>query len=169
MWCTLYVVKAMSTPLILGDDFTDQYSISVICQEGSCTIEFGDSNQRMPVNNSVSPPFLDEDGHAFKLHVLNSSAKSTHQRNQRFKHKLNSGNMTGMYDLPLKLLFTLKLPSQYPFLPISLLAWTAYMLRRSSQLIGTPTTSTCSLTLWFSRLILTCTLQIFLPLLSLFK
>ena len=82
-----YVVKGMSTPLILGNDFTDQYSISVIRQEGSCTIEFGDSNQRMAVNNSVSPPFLDKDGHTFKLYVLNSSAKSTHQKNQRFKHK----------------------------------------------------------------------------------
>ena len=38
-----YVVKGMSTPLILGNDFADQYSISVIRQEGSCTIEFGDS------------------------------------------------------------------------------------------------------------------------------
>ena len=65
----------------------DQYLISVIRQEGSCTIEFGDTNRRMPVNNSVSPPFLDEDGHTFKLHVLNSSAKSTHQKNQRFKCK----------------------------------------------------------------------------------
>ena len=80
-----YVVKGMSTPLILGNDFADQYSISVIRQEGSCAIEFGDSNRRMPVNNSVSPPFLDEDGHTFKLRVLNSSAKSTHRNNQRFK------------------------------------------------------------------------------------
>ena len=49
-----YEVKGMSTPLILGNDFADQYSILVICQEGSWMIEFGDSNQRMPVNNSVS-------------------------------------------------------------------------------------------------------------------
>ena len=28
-----YVVKGMSTPLILGHDFADQYSISVILQE----------------------------------------------------------------------------------------------------------------------------------------
>ena len=73
-----YVVEGMSTPLILGNDFTDQYLISVIHQEGSCTIEFGDSNRRMPVNSSVSSPFLDENGHTFKLRVLNSSAKSTH-------------------------------------------------------------------------------------------
>ena len=66
-----YVVKGMSTLLILGNDFMDQYSISVIHQEGSCTIEFGDSN-------SVSPLFLDEDGHTFKCRVLNSSAKFTH-------------------------------------------------------------------------------------------
>ena len=72
-----YVVKGMSTPLILGNDFADQYSISVIHQEGSCMIEFGDSNCRMPVNNSVSLPFLDKDGHTFKLHVPNSSVKST--------------------------------------------------------------------------------------------
>ena len=82
-----YVVKGMSTPLILGNDFANQYSLLVIHQEESCAIEFGDSNQRMPVNNSVSPPFLDEDGHTFKLRVLNSSAKSTHQKNQRFKRK----------------------------------------------------------------------------------
>jgi len=68
-----YVVKGMSTPFILGNDFADQYSISVIRQEGTCFIEFGDSDQRMPVNNSVSPPFINEEGHVFKLRVLNSS------------------------------------------------------------------------------------------------
>ena len=82
-----YVVKDMSTPIILGNDFADQYSISVIGQEWSCMIEFGDSDRRMPMNNSVSPPFLDKVGHTFKLHVLNSSAKSTHRKNQRFKCK----------------------------------------------------------------------------------
>src|ERR1700691_548113 len=39
-----YVVKGMSTPFILGNDFTDQYSISVIWKEGTCFIEFGDSD-----------------------------------------------------------------------------------------------------------------------------
>src|ERR1700685_1956 len=41
----------------------------------------------MPVNNSVSPPFIDEEGHTFKLHVLNSSTQSIHRKNQRFKWK----------------------------------------------------------------------------------
>ncbi len=82
-----YVVKGMSTPFILGNDFADQYSISVIRQEGSCFVEFGDSNRKMAVNNSISPPFLDEEGHTFKLRVLKSSTQFTHRRNQRFKRK----------------------------------------------------------------------------------
>src|ERR1700683_5518775 len=82
-----YVVKGMSTPFILGNDFADQSSILVIQQEGACFIEFGDSDQRMPVNNLVSPPFINEDGHAFKLRVLNSSTQSIHRKNQRFKRK----------------------------------------------------------------------------------
>ena len=68
-----YVVKGMSTPFILGNDFTDQYSILVIWKE------------RMPVNNSVSPPFIDEEGHTFKLRILSSSTRSMHRKNQRFK------------------------------------------------------------------------------------
>src|SRR6267378_4588025 len=59
-----YVVKGMSTPFILGNDFADQYTISVIRQEGSCFIEFGDLDRKMPVNNSISPLFLNEEGHA---------------------------------------------------------------------------------------------------------
>ena len=59
----------------------------MIWQEGFCFIEFGDSDQRMPVNNLVSPPFIDEEGHTFKLRVLNSSTRSIHWKNQKFKRK----------------------------------------------------------------------------------
>jgi len=59
--------QGMTSPFILGNDFADQYSISVIRQEGGCNLEFGDSGRRMVVENSVSPPFTDEDGHAFKV------------------------------------------------------------------------------------------------------
>ena len=131
----------MSTPLILENDSVDQCSISVICQDGSCLIECGDSNQRMLVNNSVSPPFLDEDGHAFKLCVLNSSAKFTHRKNQRFKCKTKFRKNDKNVQSATKIVIPLKLLSQYPFLPTSLLAQIAYMLRRSSQLIEMLTTS----------------------------
>jgi hypothetical protein len=74
----VYLAKGMSTPLILRNDFVDQYSISVILQEESRFKEFGDSGQRMPMNNSVSHLFLDEDGHAFKLCILKTAAQPNH-------------------------------------------------------------------------------------------
>jgi hypothetical protein len=57
----------MTSPFILGNDFADQYSIPVIRQEGGYNLEFGESGRRMVVENSISPPFTDEDGHSFKV------------------------------------------------------------------------------------------------------
>src|SRR6202040_1786527 len=56
-----YVVKGMSTPMILGTDFADQYRISMIRSEGNCSLEFGNPRRRVSVENSVSPPFTDEE------------------------------------------------------------------------------------------------------------
>jgi len=85
----------------------------VIRQEGSCFVEFGDSNRKMAVNNSISPPFLDEEGHAFKLHVLKSSTQSTHRKNQRFSERQNSGKVTKNIWSAVKIVIPPKLPSQY--------------------------------------------------------
>lgn len=64
-----YVVKGMTTPLILGNDFTDQYSLSLKQMEGTTFLEFGDSGRTLDVNNSTSPHlnFIDEEGHIFKV------------------------------------------------------------------------------------------------------
>jgi hypothetical protein len=67
-----YVVKGMSTLFILGNDFADQYSISILCIDGGTQPELGESGQRMMVENSVLPSFMDEDGHVFKIKVLNT-------------------------------------------------------------------------------------------------
>ena len=40
-----YVVKGMTSPLILGNDFADQYSLSVKQMEGRTFLEFGDSGR----------------------------------------------------------------------------------------------------------------------------
>ena len=73
-----YIVKGMSAPFILGNDFTDQYSISLLREDGQSTLLFGKSGRTKKVHNTITSNFLNEDGHAFKLRVLNSSAKSTH-------------------------------------------------------------------------------------------
>ena len=87
-----YVVKGMSTPFILGNDFAAQYSISVLRRDGESELELGESGRRIKVETSISLPFLDDEGHTFKIRYLRtspglSSKKGTHQKNQKFKHK----------------------------------------------------------------------------------
>ena len=60
-----YIIKGMSAPFILGNDFTDQYSISLLREEGESTLLFEKSGQSKKVHNSVTSTFLDEDGHVF--------------------------------------------------------------------------------------------------------
>jgi hypothetical protein len=72
-----YVVKGMSTPYILGSDLANQYSISVLWNEGLSSVLFGSSGQQVPVNNSTSSPSLDKDGHAFRIHVQSDLTNRT--------------------------------------------------------------------------------------------
>lgn len=88
-----YVVKGMSTPFILGNDFADQFSISVMRNEGKSHLLFGDSSRQMQVDNSTSPSMLDEDGHAFKVNVTPVAPgiklqRALHRKKLK-KHKYN--------------------------------------------------------------------------------
>jgi hypothetical protein len=49
-----YVVKGMSAPFILGNDFSDQYNFSVIREDGKTEIQLGNSGRRIPVDSSTS-------------------------------------------------------------------------------------------------------------------
>src|SRR5258706_4075347 len=42
-----YLVKGMSTPLILGNDFTDQYSLSILSDNGQSTLQFAKTGRSM--------------------------------------------------------------------------------------------------------------------------
>jgi hypothetical protein len=64
----------MSSPCILGNNFADQYLILVIQQEGGCNLEFRTSGQRMVVENSILPLFIDKDGHTFKVQILKATS-----------------------------------------------------------------------------------------------
>ena len=72
-----YVVKGMSTPVILGNDFADQYSISLIRENVDSYLIFGDSGRRTKIENSIGPPLRNEDGHVFKIHTLPNMASLT--------------------------------------------------------------------------------------------
>lgn len=64
-----YVVKGMTSEFILGNDFQDQYSLSVLREEGESSILLGNTGRHIPVQNSVTRPYTDENGHGFKIRV----------------------------------------------------------------------------------------------------
>ena len=71
-----YVVKGMTTPIILGNDFADQYSMM-----------FGNTGRKSKIESSVSSPLRDEEGHAFKIRVLPdfSSLRAKFKAHRRMK------------------------------------------------------------------------------------
>ena len=82
----------MTTPFILGNDFADQYFLSVKQMQGRAFLEFGDSGQSLDIANLVSPNFINEEGHAFWVQRISStstglSKKIYHWRNQRIRRK----------------------------------------------------------------------------------
>ena len=79
-----FVIKGMTSPFILEHDFADQYLISVIQQEGGYNLEFGDSGQRMVVENFISAPFIDNDG---QLSTLDALAGFTQIQIEKTEHE----------------------------------------------------------------------------------
>ena len=53
-----YIVKDMNAPLILGNDFADQYSLSILQENGSTSLKLGNSGRTIPLNSSVKSSYL---------------------------------------------------------------------------------------------------------------
>ncbi len=58
----VYIVDGMTAPFILGNDFADQYSISILQREGASYLSFGDTGHEIEVENSTAPSTMDLDG-----------------------------------------------------------------------------------------------------------
>ena len=80
-----YVVQHMSTPFILGNDFQDQFGLSIVRKEGAVSLVFGDSERSIPVECSTTPSLIDDGGHAFNIVKL-GTAKPPTSRTRRLKH-----------------------------------------------------------------------------------
>ena len=85
-----YIVKEMSAPFILGNDFTDQYSISLLREDGQRTLLFGKSGRTKKVHNMITSNFLNEDGHTFKVHIWPDFASrvlraKSHRKSQKVR------------------------------------------------------------------------------------
>ena len=62
-----YIVKGMNTPMLLGNDFADQYSLSIIRREDETHLVLGSSGRRVQVSNSVGPSLVDNSGRVFGI------------------------------------------------------------------------------------------------------
>jgi hypothetical protein len=87
-----YVVKEMTILFILGNNFTDQYLILVIRENGDAHLQFENSGRRLKVATSTSPPLIDEDGHAFKIKAFPRIAQhgpkaQIYRQNQKLNRK----------------------------------------------------------------------------------
>jgi len=49
-----YVVKGMNAEFILGNDFADQYCLSILRSDTGSVLRFGESGRTMPLENSIS-------------------------------------------------------------------------------------------------------------------
>ena len=65
-----YVVKGMTTPVILGNDFADQFCISIVQDESATYLLFGDSGRCTKIQNSIGSVLQGEDGHMFKIRTI---------------------------------------------------------------------------------------------------
>ena len=88
-----YVVKGMTTPLILGNDFADQFELSLIRRDSQTRLLLGDSRRSVPVENSTTP-FIDEQGKKFQVHHIPEADSKcfrviAHKRQKRLRRKRN--------------------------------------------------------------------------------
>jgi hypothetical protein len=76
----------MNAPLILGNDFADQYSLSIIRDNGTTSLKLGDSGHTIPLDSSVDSSFLE-------VRALQASAMAAlHRKNNRQRRKRRKPN-----------------------------------------------------------------------------
>jgi hypothetical protein len=95
-----YVVEGMSTPLILGNDFADQYDLSIVRREGQSFLSFGDTGRELEVQNSVGISHVDMEGKAFKVSVRRDRSNvlprsKLHRRAQRIRRHYRRKTLRG--------------------------------------------------------------------------
>ena len=79
-----YIVKDMNAPLILGNDFADQYSLSIIRNNGATSLKLGDSGFTIPLDSSVDSAFLD-------VKALRAEAMAAQHRRNNCQRRHNRG------------------------------------------------------------------------------
>jgi deoxyuridine 5'-triphosphate nucleotidohydrolase len=78
-----YIVKGMTTPLILGNDFADQYSLSIIRNEGESTLKFANTGRSVRLENSTTDTHLSPEVKTFLTQVKKGRHQLRYKERQR--------------------------------------------------------------------------------------
>ncbi|QRV75096.1 Retrovirus-related Pol polyprotein from transposon [Ceratobasidium sp. AG-Ba] len=103
-----YVVKNMTTPFILRNNFGNQYLLSLVRNKEGSFIELGISGRRIPIIRSESDPRTDDAGHAYS--VTNHKVLTLYIRDKPKKHKPKSYSTTPIGTAPVWIYDTKTLP-----------------------------------------------------------
>ena len=85
-----YVVKGMTTPIILGNDYADQYALSIERKNGNSTLQFADSGRSIRLNNSTTDIHLPKEVKTFiaqikrKSHLIRKKARKKESSGRTF-------------------------------------------------------------------------------------
>ena len=95
-----YVVKGMTTPLIMGNDFADQYSLSIERKGGESSLRFADSGRVLKLNNSTSDLHLPKEVKAFLATIKKKRHLMRNKECKKAKIKGNLFTVKGNQEIP---------------------------------------------------------------------
>ncbi|QRV90335.1 Retrovirus-related Pol polyprotein from transposon [Ceratobasidium sp. AG-Ba] len=85
-----YVVKDMSTDFILGNDFGNQYLLSLLRNKEGTFVELGTSGRLVPVLRTDTDPRTDSAGHVFQVQCCRTTAVSRLKTKKDRRTKIRS-------------------------------------------------------------------------------
>ena len=95
-----YVVKGMTTPLIMGNDFTDQYSLSIERKGGESNLQFADSGRTLKLNNSTSDLHLPKEVKTFLATIKKKRHLMRNKERKKAKSQENLFTVRGDQEIP---------------------------------------------------------------------
>jgi len=100
-----YIIKDMNAPLILGNNFTNQYSLLIIWDNSLTSLKLGDLGYSIPLDSSVDSSFLSMDAFQVKIMAV------LHRKRNKEKQRLHKPNwLMIMESITLSLLGICKIP-----------------------------------------------------------
>ena len=82
-----YVVKGMTTPMILGNDFADQYSLSITREDGKSTLHFSNTGRVLELQNTTSTSHIPTEVKTFLSTIKSRKHKITNKLRKKLRNK----------------------------------------------------------------------------------